>query len=101
MAHSGRTEYYCISVTDPMIIFSDTTQSKPMTEKVDILMSKIGLADHKPVPEPVKFSENDPLGTGLLKSATSSGDVLLTLCKSEFLLMLGICLCLLIFTCHL
>ncbi|XP_048738015.2 probable E3 ubiquitin-protein ligase HERC1 isoform X3 [Ostrea edulis] len=65
--------------SDPMIIFSDTTQSKPMTEKVDILMSKIGLADHKPVPEPVKFSENDPLGTGLLKSATSSGDVLLTL----------------------
>jgi hypothetical protein len=72
-----------VFLTDPMIIFSDTAQSKPVTEKVDILMSKIGLTDHKPVPEPVKFSENDPLGTGHLKSATSSGDVLLTLCKSE------------------
>ncbi|XP_062621584.1 probable E3 ubiquitin-protein ligase HERC1 [Saccostrea cucullata] len=66
-------------INDPVPLFSDSSQSKPVTEKAEVLMSKIGLTDHKPVPEPVKFSENDPLGTGLLKSATSSGDVLMTL----------------------
>lgn len=63
-------------------MFSDVSQNKPVTEKMEVLMTKIGLTDQKPVPEPVKFSEGDPLGSNLLKSATSSGDVLMTLCMS-------------------
>lgn len=63
-------------------MFSDVSQNKPVIEKMDVLMPKIGLSDQKPVPEPVKFSEGDPLGSNLLKSATSSGDVLMTLCMS-------------------
>lgn len=63
-------------------MFSDVSQNKPVTEKMEVLMTKIGLTDQKPVPEPVKFSESDPLGSNLLKSATSSGDVLMTLCMS-------------------
>ena len=63
-------------------MLSEIAQSKPVVEKTDVLMCKIGLTDHKPVPETVKFSESDPLGSSLLKSASSSGDVLLTLCKS-------------------
>lgn len=63
-------------------MFSDVSQNKPVIEKMDVLMTKIGLSDQKPVPEPVKFSEGDPLGSNLLKSATSSGDVLMTLCMS-------------------
>lgn len=65
-----------------MPMFSDVSQNKPVTEKMEVLMTKIGLTDQKPVPEPVKFSEGDPLGSNLLKSATSSGDVLMTLCMS-------------------
>nr|XP_022329995.1 probable E3 ubiquitin-protein ligase HERC1 isoform X2 [Crassostrea virginica] len=64
---------------EPMPMLSEIAQSKPVVEKTDVLMCKIGLTDHKPVPEPVKFSESDPLGSSLLKSASSSGDVLLTL----------------------
>lgn len=67
-----------------MPMLSEIAQSKPVVEKTDVLMCKIGLTDHKPVPEPVKFSESDPLGSSLLKSASSSGDVLLTLCKSLY-----------------
>lgn len=63
-------------------MFSNVSQNKPVTEKMEVLMTKIGLTDQKPVPEPVKFSEGDPLGSNLLKSATSSGDVLMTLCMS-------------------
>lgn len=72
-------DYIEQAYNEPMPMFSDVSQNKPVTEKMEVLMTKIGLTDQKPVPEPVKFSEGDPLGSNLLKSATSSGDVLMTL----------------------
>ena len=62
---------------------SRAAATPPSPEGIDSLFSKMGLSDHKPAPDPVRFLDTDPLGSNLVRSATSP-DVLANLCLCKY-----------------
>ncbi|KAK3097022.1 hypothetical protein FSP39_005665 [Pinctada imbricata] len=63
--------------------FQFAVRGKSIQSNADVesFFTKMGLTDHKPAPDPVKFTEDDHLGSRLVK-ANHSADVLMNLCQT-------------------
>ena len=44
-------------------------------EPFDAMMPTLGLADRRPIPEPVTFGETDPLGANIITSNSNNHDI--------------------------
>ena len=68
-------------IGDTDLLQEDFEMSPCSAGKFETLMSCLGLTERKPVPEPVAFSEPNPLGDNFLGDKEKSGDIMSSLSK--------------------
>lgn len=68
--------FCCLSPEECDILSDDVSSSFPPSERFENLMGRLGLSDRKPVPDPVNWDEQDPLGSKTISNVFSQTDPL-------------------------
>ena len=74
--------HFCISPTDDNDMLSEEIDNRMQgLDSFESMLSSLGLTNKLPVPDPVTFSEGDPLGAKIINISHNSQDIVASISK--------------------